>query len=195
MAGSGLVQEGEARHLREQGGGDLRHEAVQRARALAAAKDEQMRRGSGGARGEMEEVGADGDAGEAGSVKIVGGGLEVNGGGADPGADQAVGESGHGVGLKGQGGDAQQDGRAHHGTRGVSADADDDGGAELVEQAHALPEAEGQIDEGAQARGERDVVELADADQIAEDNRPGGRGAIRDRGRCRRRGSGRRSGP
>ena len=78
-----------------------------------------------GGAGDGEEFRADRDAGDLGVAKPFGGGREIDRGRLNALADEAVGHAGDGVGLKGHGWDAAQNGRAHGRTGGVSADAED----------------------------------------------------------------------
>jgi hypothetical protein len=113
-----------------------RQMGVEEARALRTAKDQQMRVGRSG-RLKAEKLRADGDAGDFGIAEPFGGGGEVDGGGLNPLADQAIGEAGHGVRLEGHGGNFEPQGRGHRRAGGVSADAEDDIRPEFADQALA----------------------------------------------------------
>ena len=121
--------------------------------------------GRGGSR-EREEPRADGNAGDFGVAKPLDGRGKVDRRGLNALADEAVGEAGHGVGLEGHGRNFELQGRGHRRAGGVSADAENDVGAEVANQPATGKDAAGQVHQGAQARDQGDVFELADFDEF-----------------------------
>ena len=71
MAGSGLVQDGEAGNGIQQRLGNLRHSLVQRAGPLASAHDQQPGRVFRRPGREREELGAHGNPGDFGIAEIT----------------------------------------------------------------------------------------------------------------------------
>src|ERR1035438_1502849 len=100
MTYSALMENGEAGNGGEQSRNDLGQMDVEDACPLGAAKHQEVR-GVGLGRIEIEEFGANWNAGDFAMVKPLGGGLEVDGGGLNTLADEAVGEAGNGIGLEG----------------------------------------------------------------------------------------------
>ena len=158
------MHDGEARDGVEKRGHDLRQRVVEEARALGTSEDEQM--GCDGGRLKGEEGGAHGNAGDLGVAEPPGRGEEVDGGGLHALADEAVGESGHGVGFEGHGGYFEQDRGGHGGAGSVSANAEDDVGLEVSNQAAAGEDAQRQVEQGAQPSDKGDVFERADLNEL-----------------------------
>ena len=166
VARAALMEDGEARNGVKQLGENFGQMEIEDARALRAAEDEQVRRRGGGRRREGEELRADGNAGDLGVAEPLGRRFEVDGGGLDALADEAIGEAGYRVRLKGHRGNPEAQGRGHRRAGGVAAHAEDDVGLEVADQLVARPHAEGQAEQGAQAGKPGDVLELADIDQF-----------------------------
>ena len=137
---------------------------VEEARALRAAKDQQMRRGRWAAEG--EELRADGNAGDFGVAEPFGGSGKIDGRGLHAFAHQAIGKAGHGVGLKDQRRNLEPQRGRHAGPGGVTADAEDHAGLELADQPLAIGDALRQADDGFEAGEQRDLVERARVDEL-----------------------------
>jgi hypothetical protein len=165
-ARSGLVQDLQVRDGVEQVWEDLREHVVEHACSLASAEYEQVWGGTGRPRGEMEEVCTDRDSGDAGVAEVLRCGREVDGCRRNSLADETVGEPGHGVWLKRQGGDAGEQGCCHGWAGGIAADADDYVRLEGLEQGAGFEDGAGQVEQGAGAGGEADAFELADGDEL-----------------------------
>jgi len=165
VTGSGLVQDGKTGYSSEQRRRDLRQKRVENACALAASKDEQVRRRGRGAGREAKEFVADGDSGELRIAEIFRSGGKVDCGGIYALAYEAVGEAWVGVGFEGKRGNAPKNSCAHGRAGGIASDSDDDVGAEITQQLTAADEAERQVEQRARFRHERDVFELAHFDE------------------------------
>jgi len=109
VAFAGLVDDVKAGNLFAQRGQGVDDRPVDGVRSLAAAEDQQRGRLVGGAaRRDLEERGADRDAGDFIFAEVAARLVELDGGGGDQGRDQAIGEAGDYVGLEGDGRNARR---------------------------------------------------------------------------------------
>ena len=115
---------------------------------------------------EGEEFRTDGDAGDFDIVEPCGGRLEVDRGGLHAFSHEAVGESGHGIWLKGHGWDLEHERSGHARAGGITTDTKDGVGFEVADQSPAGENATREIDEGTQTGQERHVFKLANLDQV-----------------------------
>ena len=156
---------------------DAGQQGVEYGRALGAGGNEQPEWGGegrgGGFGSDLKDLRADRNAGDLGVAEEVGGLGKVDRGGGGKTAGKAVGEPRDGVGLIGEGRDAQKGGGKDGRTGGIAADADDDVRLELAEEMDAAEDAVGQIGEGFEAGLEGDVLELAGADELQPEARGG----------------------
>jgi hypothetical protein len=91
--------------------------------------------------------------------EIFAGLFEVNSGRRNPAGNHAIRKARHDIWLEGDGRNVAHDGGGHGRAGGVSADADDDVGLELVEHPARIPDSAWEIERGSEAGGEAHVLE------------------------------------
>ena len=121
---------------------------------------------SGGRGASAKNSARTGNPGDFGIAEISQRRSKIDRGGADPLADQPVGQAGHGIRFKGQSGHAPQQCRQHRRPGSISTHTDHHLRLPAAQQPHAVQDAARQRDQGLELGGQADAVELADIDEL-----------------------------